>query len=644
MKTKYKFALLIIIACLCSIGIYYFCEKAKPVEKKDGLVALQNEINSKLEMDTNYTFDKPKVILDPYNISPLTALIVFETKDLTAPTVTVKGKDEKTTITNTFKPSKIHYLPIYGLYPNTNNEITIDMNGIEKKIYIKTTALPEDFILPTKVEASKDKLDNELYFVTPSSKGYTCAYDINGDVRWYLNEKFIWDIQRLKNGHLLISSNRLINNPYYSTGLMETDLLGKVYYEYSLPGGYHHDVFEMPDGDLLVASNDFDNDTVEDYIVEINRNSGNIIKKIDLKDILPIDEGNNYDYSTDYDWFHNNSIWYDEKTNSITLSGRHKDAVININYDSLELNWIIGDRASWGEDMQKYFFTPSSKNFVWQYAQHAAMITPEGYVFLFDNGNNKTKTGDNAIDANNNYSRAEMFEINTNKMTISEKWEYGKELGSSFYSPYISDVDYLEKNHYLIISGGHSELDGKVNNEPAGLTKTDKMNAIIVELLNDKKIFNMELPTNDYRVEKLPLYANDTFTVEKGIRLGTLGKTKSIKNNTLLALNNDATDMIEKHDIKIVKEEDRLVVTGTFLKSDEVNIILDNVFNKHTYNMIISKKPYTALCVDLGTKEENENGITVTKYINDVDLHGKFYIYMKINGKVYDFDSYVNYN
>ena len=241
-------------------------------------------------------------------------------------------------------------------------------------------------------------------------------------------------------------------------------------------------------------------------------------------------------------------------------------------------------------------------------------------------------------------SKEANFEINTNKMTISEKWEYGKELGSSFYSPYISDVDYLEKNHYLIISGGHSELDGKVNNEPAGLTKTDKMNAIIVELLNDKKIFNMELPTNDYRVEKLPLYANDTFTVEKGIRLGTLGKTKSIKNNTLLALNNDATDMIEKHDIKIVKEEDRLVVTGTFLKSDEVNIILDNVFNKHTYNMVISKKPYTALCVDLGTKEENENGITVTKYINDVDLHGKFYIYMKINGKVYDFDSYVNYN
>ena len=26
----------------------------------------------------------------------------------------------------------------------------------------------------------------------------------------------------------------------------------------------------------------------------------------------------------EYDWFHNNSVWYDKGTNSITLSGRHQ--------------------------------------------------------------------------------------------------------------------------------------------------------------------------------------------------------------------------------------------------------------------------------------------------------------------------------
>ncbi|MBQ8871347.1 MAG: aryl-sulfate sulfotransferase, partial [Bacilli bacterium] len=390
MKTRYKFLLLIIIACLCSIGIYYFCEKAKPVEENMLLINTQKEIEKNLT-DSNYTFDDPKVILNPYDISPLTALIVFETKDSTTVTVTIEGKDKNTTITNTFKPTNVHYLPIYGLYPDTNNKVTLTMNGESKVIYIKTEKLPDDFILPTEVKADKDALGTDLYFTSPSSKGYMSAYDSNGDVRWYLTERAIWDINRLKNGHLIISSDRLINPPYYMTGLYEIDLLGKIYYEYSLPGGYHHDVYEMPNGNLLVATDNFISGTVEDYVVEIDRETGEFIKEFDLNDILPTEEGKNFDYTTDYDWFHNNSVWYDEKTNSITLSGRHQDAVINIDYNNGKLNWIIGDPTNWSKDMQKYFFTPEDKDFVWQYAQHAAMILPNGNVFIFDNGNNKSK-------------------------------------------------------------------------------------------------------------------------------------------------------------------------------------------------------------------------------------------------------------
>ena len=67
--------------------------------------------------------------------------------------------------------------------------------------------------------------------------------------------------------------------------------LGKIYVEYSLEGGYHHDYFEMGNGNLLVASDDFNNDsgTVEDYIVEIDRTTGAIVKTFDLKNILNMD-------------------------------------------------------------------------------------------------------------------------------------------------------------------------------------------------------------------------------------------------------------------------------------------------------------------------------------------------------------------
>ena len=425
------------------------------------------------------------------------------------------------------------------------------------------------------------------------------------------------------------------------TGLAEMDLLGKIYYEYSLPGGYHHDVFEMGNGNFLVASDDFESGRVEDYVVEIDRNTGEIVKKIDLKKILPVDSGNNV-YTTDYDWFHNNAVWYDKNTNSITLSGRHKDAVVNINYDTLELNWILGDKSNWNKKYHKYFFEKDDDT-EWQWAQHAAMILPNGNVFLFDNGNNRSKTKKNAISAEDNYSRGVIYDINTSNMKVKQIWEYGKELGSDFYSPYISDVDYIEDNHYIVHSGGTSYKDGKVQNEPAGLIDVDKLKSTTVEIKNNEVIYKLTLPTNTYRVEKLALYDDDEFKSGKGIRLGNLGVTKTIKNKSLLLFSKKMNKEYKKHNIKITKETDRLVVNGTFKKSDKVEIILDNVFDKKTYNMVISKKPYTALCVDLFSKDEKKNGINVTKYINSVGLNGRYYVYIKINGKIYKTNKFVTF-
>ena len=229
MKTKTKFILVILFSCLCSIAIYYRIERVQEVSIKEDILVTQENIENELLKDIDkYTIENPKVIVDPYNISPLTGLIIFQTKDLTAPTITVPGEDDSTTITHTFTPNKNHILPVYGLYPDKDNEVILTINNKDYTIHMKTDALPEDFVQPTNVN-NKNMSDQELYFVTPSSKGYTAAYDINGDVRWYLTENFIWDIQRLDNGNLLLSSNRLINPPYYTTGLVEMNLLGKIY-------------------------------------------------------------------------------------------------------------------------------------------------------------------------------------------------------------------------------------------------------------------------------------------------------------------------------------------------------------------------------------------------------------------------------
>ena len=647
MKKNYKIATILSVAFIMVSTLFILNQKAtnhNELTEKVSMVDSEYEIEKKFKVN-GYTLDNPNIILNPYGNSPLTALVLFETEQELDVKVTIAGKDKLTTYTHTFSKAKEHYLPIYGLYADSNNKIIIECGNNKKEIYIETEKLPENMILPTSIKADKSKLTNDLYFYTPSSSGYTVAYDVNGDIRWYLTNYALWKIDRLQNGHLLVSTERLINNPYYMTGLYEIDLLGKIYTEFSLEGGYHHDYYEMENGNLLVASDDFNNEdgTVEDYIVELDRTTGKVIKTFDLKKVLNMEDGQSENY-TSYDWFHNNSVWYDKKTDSITLSGRHQDAVINISYQTGELNWIIGDSTNWSSEYQKYFFTPVGDNFEWQWSQHAAMITPEGYVFLFDNGNNKSKNKDEYVDASNSYSRGVMYKIDTENMTIEQVFEYGKEKGSSFYSPYISDVDYLDKNHYIIHSGGIVYVDGKNSNQPAGFSKGAKLVSDTVELLNNEVIFEIILPTNNYRVEKMSLYSeSENFTLGKANRLGSLGKTDVTKKKVGPIINSKKIDdEYSKYNIELSKEVDRLVVTGTFQKSDKVNIILYQNLISNYYYTRISKKPYTALCVDLNT-EEDSNGLRITKYINQEGLKGKYSIYLEINGNLYNTNSYVEF-
>ena len=645
MKNKKMWVWIILVVVILAIILFILLnnnnQNVDEVAISESLITSQ--YNKEKDFKTEgYTIDSPNVILNPYGNSPLTALILFETNEEVSPTVTIVGKDENTTFTHTFNASQEHLLSIYGLYADYNNEVIIeyevDGETISKTVNIQTEELPDDFILPTRVEADKENLDNQLYFFTPSSIGYTCAYDVNGDVRWYLTNYALWKIDRLENGHLLVSTERLVNPPYYMTGLYEMDLLGKIYVEYSLPGGYHHDYYEMENGNLLIASDDFNNakGTVEDYIVELDRETGEIVKTFDLKDVLNMSDGKSENW-TDYDWFHNNSVWYDENTNSITLSGRHQDAVINIDYETGELNWIIGDPTNWSEEYQKYFFTPIGDDFEWQWSQHAAMITPEGYVFILDNGNNKSKIKEEYVPSSESYTRGVMYKIDTDNMTIEQIWQYGKERGSDYYSPYISDVDYLDANHYIVHSGGIAYKDGEVLNQPAGLAGADELKSITTELLNDEIIFEIELPTNNYRVEKMDLYVdNEQLVLGQAKKIGSLGETESKQSLSLILNAKNPDEEYNNHNITFTKEDDRLVINGTFKRGTDVEIILAKNMMVNTYDWRISKKPYTALCVDIFTEEENENGLNTNKYINSEGLSGKYSIYVKIDGTLYN--------
>ncbi len=622
------------------------------LETKSSLVSLQAEYEKDFTVD-DANFNEPKIIVNPYKNSPLTALVIFKTTDEIAPTVEIKGKDDRATISHTFPANREHYLPIYGLYADYNNTITMsyEVNG-QKNISvlnIKTEALPETVAKAEIASANLEQLDSQLYFFSPSGNNLSAAYDINGDVRWYLDQKTAWDNTRLKNGHLLISTERLVNTPYYMTGLYEIDLLGKIYNEYTIPGGYHHDYFEMPNGNLLVASDNFEitNNTVEDYIVEIDRQSGNIVKKINLKDVLPTANTGNENYS-ETDWFHNNSVWFVENTNTIILSGRHQDAVVAINYTSGELKWILGDKTNWPEEYADYFFTPVGENFEWQWSQHAAMVTPEDNIFLFDNGNNKSKLAESFTPASQSYSRGVIYHLDYTNKTIEQIYQYGKERGAEFYSPYISDVDYLEADHYLISSGGIVKKNGEAQNQPAGVVEADELSSITAEQKSGETIFEIKLPINTYRVEKMPAYYENEGNLKlgKAQQLGEL--MQSTTNNVeygLMSGSKKIDNNYKDHNIEFTAEEDRLGIKGDFAKDSSFEIILTKGFEKRSYKFRATKEAHAALCVSsfVDTKTESSEIINVERYINNTGLSGLYNIYLKLGDTVYDTEKSVKF-
>ena len=313
-------------------------------------------------------------------------MIAFCTEEETAVTVTVFGKTKEANITHTFPKAKEHVLPIMGLYPEYTNRVEIrEYRGASHIVEIEMGKPDCGNGFLYSMDTTPEYMQDNCIFLTPSSGEKASAYDYAGDLRWCLNIKCVFDMKRLRNGHVLMGTDRLIQMPYYMSGLYEISLCGKIYKEYKIFGGSHHDAFEMPDGNLLCLTEDLRSDTVEDMCVLIDRETGAILKTWDYKDVIKPGLGKSGSWS-ERDWFHNNAVWYDEHTNSLTFSGRHVDAMINLDFESGKLNWIIGDPEGWPQEMvDKYFFKPIGNNFGWQYEQHACLITPDGDVMCFDN-------------------------------------------------------------------------------------------------------------------------------------------------------------------------------------------------------------------------------------------------------------------
>ena len=590
--------------------------------------------------EKEYTLEEPYVVENPYLINPLCALVMFKTSEAVVPRLTVRGKKYRIEdLSHTFPAATTHALPVLGLYEDFANTIVISLpDGSSKEITVQTGKLPADVCRCLNISTSADYLQDNFMFLTPAGKNLPTAYDYKGDIRWMLTENTMFDIKRAANGNILTGSSRFCRMPYNSTGLIELNMLGKIYKEYRLPGNYHHDHFEMEDGNLLILTQDFTRDTVEDMCVLIDRNTGEILKTWDYKTFLPQDVGGSGSQDA-HDWFHNNSVWYDKPTHSLTFSGRHQDAVVNINYDSGELNWIIGDPEGWPQEMvDKYFFTPVGdlENFDWQYEQHAALITPSGDVMCFDNGQYRSKIKENYIKNQDNFSRGVRYRIDTEKMEIEQVWQYGKERGQNFFSPYICNVEYYDEGHYMIHSGGIGYKDGLASDILGAFFKPDdpttEARSITVEEKDGVVLYELETEGNFYRAEKLTIYHDGgNLDFGPGKLIGKLDVTPEFDTVAEAETVNEQPDAW--HNIIFEEDEDRIVFHGKFEPGTLVMLCLEGENQSHHYFVNTSAVFHLAMCSGAFLEDDDRD---VKMNISKEGLEGKLAIKVIINDKKYD--------
>lgn len=615
----------------------------------------EQELLAELEKGS-YTYDAPLVKYNLYQINPLSAVIAFKTEKPVAVTVTVLGKVRpQGNISHTFPPATTHVLPVCGLYSDYANQVEIRLyRGQKHTVTIETPDVFDGKDPIISMDTTPEYLQDNMIFVTPATDDLAVAYDYRGDARWHLNVPCSFDMKRMRNGNVIIGTDRLLKLPYYMSGLYEMSLCGKIYKEFRLPGGYHHDAFEMEDGNLLVLTDDLRSETVEDMCVLVNRETGEIMKTWDYKDFMPVGYGRSGSWSAE-DWFHNNAVWYDKNTHSLTFSGRHVNAMVNIDFDTGELNWVITDpqvfddpeKAHYGwpqEFVDKYCFKPIGPNFGWQYEQHANVITPDGDVMCFDNHHWGTRDPDKYLPAMDNYSRGVRYHLDTDHMTIEQVWEYGKDRGAEFYSPYICNVEYYNEGHYMVHSGGiaytkdgePSEMLGPMIRHAGGF-----ICSTTVELDNGKMQLELKVKGNYYRGEKLKFYTDGiNLELGKGQILGEMGVT--LESETNIPMDPSGQELPEKCAATVVDECDRFTLSATFLKGDMVLLLLEQGEESHPYFVSTSsaKGDFKAMCMgtflDANTLDENALKRDVHISVNKAGLKGTYDVRVIINDTKYE--------
>jgi arylsulfate sulfotransferase len=421
---------------------------------------------------------------NPSQIAPLTAIVNITSEKVFKASYTVLGEIQ---ISQSFNDERtVLSLPIVGLYPNRINKVVIQIEFedmvINDTVLIKTGAIPSSFPRIEINKLNRSEMESGLhgcdihYANNGKFRSIPMIFDDQGVVRWYLDLSFadqmVSPFQRLKNGNLLMVDR---------FNIYQFNMLGQILKRTTIDNNYgmHHDVLELPNGDLLICVGTRDHYIYvdgekilsdSDFIMHYNLKESKIENLWDLAKHLDVSR-DDLNFFRKGDWLHMNGLDFDPKDSTIVVSGKNQ-GIIKLAWND-ELKWIMSPKKHWGKagrdgtgkETAPYLLTAVDENdnflsstiqngsqsaeaFDFPWGPHSPEILDNGNLLVFDNG-----TYRNFVD-NAKYSRAVEYEFNDEEMTVKQVWQYGKERGEEFYSSIVSDVDVLHNTGNILVTSG----------------------------------------------------------------------------------------------------------------------------------------------------------------------------------------------
>lgn len=455
-------------------------------------------------LGTSFHLSDKNIKLDPTGYAPLSAELNLLLPASGYLTVCVKGKHEGADLSHTFqKYGSAYQVNVHGLYDNYTNTVYITQTNKQGqvrltdsvKITVPDLQLHTQYPKITTIVAQREKMEPGVTLVNFLGDNEYDTHrpfiiDSYGDIRWLLRLKDHPDMKIT--AHTGLKRNKKGN--FYcgdvKTGrILEFDMVGNILHTWNIQEkgySFHHDVTEIPNGHLIAtASKDASvgqngQVTTYDYVVEIDPETGAIVKEWDLKQSLDetrttfVPAGDTI--AVFGNWAHDNAVIYSEDDDCIIVSCRYQ-GIAKLTRDN-QLKWILTPHKGWknphtlltpldanGEPITDTDILDGDKNhddFEWCWGQHCPVFMPNGNLLLLDNGYYRNyQTYDTGREKA--YTRSVEYRIDEQQKTIQQIWEYGKERGQSCFAMGVSSTDYLpETGHVLFCPGvGTPTVDGR---------------------------------------------------------------------------------------------------------------------------------------------------------------------------------------